>query len=312
MIMKNIAAILILLVSHTYGQSLERGISFYNKGKLKEAEKFFLTIDEDDHRRNYYLGRIAFDSNELDDAVDFFEDAAEKEKNSEYYTWLGNSLGVLAQNSNVFRQGILAPQVKDAYEVAVSIDPKNLDAQWGLLQYYIQAPGFMGGSYEKAEKTAIAIGATDPLKGCDAMISLYSAQEKYELLEKEYIKASKIDKDRLVNLGLFYQSKERFDEAFETFEGAYINDPTNYNSLYQIGRTSALSGKQLERGILCLLDYLKVEHKEGTPSHAGALMRLGMIYEKQGNKSKAIDSYKESLRQDPEMDLAMEGLERLK
>lgn len=312
MIKKNLSSFFILLTYFGYAQSLNVGIDLFDLGEFEKSKVFFLTISEENSERNYYLGRIAFEDDELDDAVDFFEDAIDQKELSKYYTWLGNSLGIKAQNSNFLTQGILAPQIKSAYEMAVSIDAKNIVAQWGLVQYYSQAPGFMGGSWEKAEETALAIGKINELEGCDAMITVYAAQEKYDMVEEQHIKASEIDKMRLVNLGIFYQSRKRFNEAFETFENAHLNDSTDYNSLYQIGRTSALVGTRFERGIQCLTDYLNEKHHEGTPSHAGAYMRLGMIYEKQGNKAKAIESYQQSIKQDPEMDLAIQGLQRLK
>lgn len=312
MIRKNISLALILVSFFGFSQSLKKGVDLFDQGKLKQAKTFFTAIDDENAERNYYLGRIAFDEDEWDDAVDFFEDAIDEEESSTYYTWLGNSLGVMAQNANIIRQGMLAPQIKDAYEKAVSLNPREMDAQWGLVQYYTQAPSFMGGSYEKAEETAKAIKKIDPLRGSDALAIVYNGLEKYDLAEKEYITASKLDSKRLLNLGMFYQRRSDYEKAFETFEKAIATDSTDFGSLYQIGKTSALSGLKLDRGIVCLDDYLKEEPQNGNPSHAGALMRLGMIYEKKGSKSEAIASYKKSLKLEPNMEQAEDGLARLK
>lgn len=79
-----------------------------------------------------------------------------------------------------------------------------------------------------------------------------------------------------------------------------------------MGRTCAISGLHLRRGEECLTRYLSYEPKPKEPSRAGARMRLGMIYEKLGDKSKAKIYYQDALQKDPNMKEAKKGLERVK
>ncbi len=305
--------VLLFFLSETaMAQLLTKGIELYEAGKLEEAERFF-SKNASTEQSMYYLGRIAFDKEEFRKAADYFEDVIEmNDRKADYYVWLGNSIGSYAGESNFFKQGILAPKIKSAYEKAVALDPKNVDGHWGLIEYYTQAPGVLGGSWEKAEETARIIKGLDVLEGHSALATVYQRQEEFDKAEKEYIAAAEYDKRRLLNLGFYYQGREKYDQAFTAFESAYEHDPENMSALYQIGRTSALSGKQSEKGIKSLQKYLDTEWQEGTPSHAGALMRLGMIYEKMGDKPNAVDHYERSLAQDPEMAQAKEGLSRLK
>lgn len=309
---QKLTGLLLLLSGAVLAQSLTKGVDLYQNGNSEAARAFFVK-NSGSAEAVYYLGRISFDEEDYRKAADYFEEAIElNDKKSDYHTWYGNAVGSYAGEVNFFRQGILAPKIKAAYEQAVSLDPKNIDAQWGLIEYYTQAPGILGGSWEKAEATAEVIKSLDILEGHDALATVYIRQEKFEEAEKEYIAASKIDKRRLLNLGFYYQGREQFEQAFSSFEMAYTNDSTNLGALYQIGRTSALSGKQTSKGIESLKNYLSQEWQEGTPSHAGALMRLGMIYEKMGKKSDAIKHYQSSLNEDPELKQAKEGLSRLK
>ena len=83
--------------------------------------------------------------------------------------------------------------------------------------------------------------------------------------------------------------------------------------LYQVGRTSALSGTRPELGIESLERYIKeTDASKAAPSHAAAKMRMAMIYEKQGDKAKAKGLYEASLKEDPKMELAKKGLKRVK
>lgn len=316
--MKNtlISLLLILGSSLSFSQSINVGIQKYQNRQYKEAKQVFENIDNgntDYAKAQYYLGRIAFDDEKLDAAEEYFEEAIDYDgSNAEYHYWYGNTIGSIAQEANVMRQGFLAPKVKNAYETAVKLDPKMIDAHWGLVEYYTLAPGFMGGSWEKAMQAARHIVTLNEERGRLAIITVYLRQEKFTEAEKEYQELLKIDQKYILNLGYFYQNQKEYNKAFELFEKEYQNNPENFAALYQIGRTSALSGQKVELGIKCLEQYLKQEPKENEPSHAAALMRLAMIYETTGDRNQAKEYYQKSLTKEPNMKLAKEGLARVK
>lgn len=300
-----------------FSQSLDEGVRLYKNQQLDQAGKALETIKSSDPayaEARFYLGRVAFDKEAYDDAWDYFKEAIKADgNNAQYYTWLGNAIGSIAQDAGKLRQASLAPKVKNAYVKAVELEPKSLDAQWGLVQFYTQAPGFMGGSWEKAEVAAKAIGKIDPLEGHDALATLYIRKEEPELAEKQYMAAAALAPNRLANLGAFYQNQQWYDKAFATFQKAFEQFPESMGMLYQVGRTSALSGTRADLGIKSLEQYLaETEVEKASPSHAAAKMRLAMIYEKQGNETKAKSLYEASLAEDPEMELAKEGLKRVK
>ena len=65
----------------------------------------------------------------------------------------------------MIKQGMLAPKMKKAWESAIALDPKNMSARTSLIQYYLQAPGFMGGSIDKAKEVAKQITGLNPAEG---------------------------------------------------------------------------------------------------------------------------------------------------
>ena len=297
-------------------QPITKAKQYYENGQLEQAHKILLTIDDDAadyHVAQYYLGRVAFDSNELDDAADYFEEAIDHRNDiSDYHLWYGNALGTIAQDANIVRQGFLAPKIKAAFEQAVALDSRNRDALWGLVQYYTQAPGFMGGSYQKALDMAGLLYQVDKVQGYLARATVYQAEEKFDLVEKQYQQAAGIDPVYYFRLGYFYQQHGRYDEAFDTFDQLSTYDEHQLNALYQIGRTSAFSGKQAEKGVKALQQYLQADVADNAPSHAAAKMRLGMIYEKTGQKTQAIRYYEEAVAADASLTDASEGLKRLR
>jgi tetratricopeptide (TPR) repeat protein len=304
------------LASVVQAQSIASAIDQYNARQLDQAKTSFKAIKPNNAvyaEALFYLGRIAFDEKKYDDAVDYFEDAIDKNNMiAKYHTWYGNAIGTVTQSAGKIRQGMLAPKIKNAYKRAAELDPKDLDAQWGLLEFYTQAPSFMGGSWDDAIIAANSIAKVNKFEGHRAKATIYQRQEDWPKAEIELIALSELDQRYLINLGLFYQTRGEYDKSSNAFEKDVAINKENWGSVYQIGKNSAISGTNTVRGIECLTLYLAADRDANLPSASGANARLGMIYEKTGQEEKAKALYEKSLAQDPSMELAKEGLKRLK
>lgn len=307
---------LLIIPSLCLGQNtIDQARSLFESKKYTEAKTILAKIGEgqkDYAAARYYLGRIAFDQNALDDAEDYMEEAIEaNDKVADYHYWLGSILGTVARDANVLRQGMLAPKIRDSFEKTVALDPKNMDAHWGLISFYTEAPGFMGGSYEKALTEAAAIKKLNEADGHRAYGLIYTKQEKYADAEKEYLLAYKANPAYTNPVINFYLNRKQYDKAFAFLEEALKSQPDNMLLVYQVGRTSAITGEKLDRGEQCLVRYLSYTPGQNEPSHAGAQMRLGQIYEKRGNKAEAKKRYEAALKQEPSQKEAKDGLARV-
>ena len=311
--------ILILLFSATtmFGQThLEKAKKLFDEKKYEEAKELLASI-KDDHKDYaascYYLGRIAFNEEKYEEAEEYLEEAVDRNgKVADYHYWYASAMGNVAQNANTLKQGILAPRIKSEFEKTVELDPKNVAAHWGLIEFYTQAPGFMGGSWEKAEGTAKGIMKINTPEGHRALGIVYERQEKWEEAEKQFLLAYKTDPTFVHNLCNYYIRLKKFDKAFALFEEISKKNETDMLAIYQIGRISAISGQKLDRGEECLLKYLSYAPKQNEPSHAGANMRLAQIKEKKGNKPEAKKLYETALKLDANLKEAKEGLTRVK
>lgn len=294
---------------------IEQVKTLYEQGKLEQVKKIVSSVDEkeaDFAAARYYLGRVAFDEKKYDNASDYFEEAIEaNNKVADYHNWLGNTYGTIAQDANLIKQGMLAPKMKKAWENAIALDAKNLDARTSLIQYYLQAPGFMGGSVDKAKDVAAQILKINPAEGHRQRGNVYMHEKKIAEAEKEFIEMAKADPNYVSGLANFYTGQKQYDKAFTLFEEALKKNPDDYLSIYQIGKTSALSGQKLDRGEECLKKYLAYTPKQNEPTHAGANMRWAQIKEKKGNKAEAKKLFEVALKMDSNLKEAKEGLERL-
>ncbi|MBC7922400.1 MAG: tetratricopeptide repeat protein, partial [Ferruginibacter sp.] len=278
--------------------------SLFESRQYGEAGQLLKAIDDnspDYAEAQYYLGRIAVQHRQHEEAADRFREAVDANpKNADYHYWLGAAYGLCARDANPIRQGFLANKIKSEFEQTLRLDPNHQSATWGLVQFYVRAPGFMGGGKEKARQVANRLRTLNPAEGHLAMAFIHTQDKKMDLAEKEYLALTRAapDSGRYVHaLGNFYQNTQQYDKAFETFEN-FLKQTSlpNLPVVFQIGKTSALSGKRLERGESCLLSYLKHQPQGNEPSLAGANFRLGMIYEKQNRKAEARKHYEIALR----------------
>lgn len=88
-------------------------------------------------------------------------------------------------------------------------------------------------------------------------------------------------------------------------------DPTYMPGWFQIGHMAALTGANLQRGEEALRKYLAYTPHTDEPPLYRAHFWLGGIYEKQGKKAEAKQSYNTSLRINPGQKDVAEALKRV-
>jgi len=261
--------------------------SLFDAKKLAEAQTAFeqLAAAHPKHPEvNFYLGELALRRQELEKATAYFERAAAAAPTvSRYQRRLGDAWGSQAAAASIFRQPGLAKKCLAAYERAVVLDPKDIDARLSVFEYYRRAPSLFGGGFEKASATAKAIKDLDAPRGRVAFATLYVG-------EKDYAK------------------------AFAEFDDVLKTNPDDYTALYQIGRLAALTGQFIDRGVTSLRRCLELSPPTtpNTPGHAAAQWRLGHLLEHKKDLPGARAAYEASLKLDPTFTAAAGSLKKLK
>jgi tetratricopeptide (TPR) repeat protein len=102
---------------------------------------------------SFQLGRQSYEKEAYAAAIEAFSTAVRLAPNtSTYHHWLGKSYGRLAQNSNFLKAYRLAAKTRTELERAVTLDDKNIEAIEDLMEFYRQAPVFLGGGQDKADR----------------------------------------------------------------------------------------------------------------------------------------------------------------
>lgn len=265
---------------------------------------------------SFVQGCLVWDEEKSDASIKLFEAAAAAApSNSDYQLWLGNAYGVKAQRANPLSQAMLARKTKAAFDRAVQLDPDNLQARDGLMQYYLQAPGFVGGSVEKASEQAQAIRQRDRYLGGFAVISVANKRKDLAGVERELqaLRAAYPDSIAVVtSLVALYGQQSRWRDLWTVLDGAEQGRLASHPRLpFLIGRAAALSGEQLPRGEVALLRYIGTPPAPGEPRTSSAQFRLGQVYEKQGKLEPARTAYRAALALDPKNADATRALKAL-
>src|SRR6266496_1295314 len=146
----------------------EEAIRLFDARQFERARPLLeaaLAEDPGDARAASYLGRLLLAANDLDRAIESLEKSvALEESNAQYHLWLGRAYGQRAIHASVLKQPALARKVKKEFESASRLDPDNLEARFGLIEYYLRAPGVLGGSPKKADEQAEEICRRDLLR----------------------------------------------------------------------------------------------------------------------------------------------------
>ena len=297
----------------------DEGVRLFRSGRFADARSRLAPVAAADPRNGtaaFYLGRAELAEGNGELAAAWLERAARAAPDSSAYQyWLGNAYARQAVRAGRLKQARLAGRIRGAYERAIALDADNLDARSALLQYYVVAPGIMGGSVDRARRQAGEIARRSPLRGRLADGVIAERGKDVALAEREYQAAVAAAPDSAIGysvLGDLYRRTGRYDQAFATFARMQRALPDEAAPLYLIGRTSAVSGQRMDEGAAALRRYLAATRRDTDPPLASAHFRLGTILEKQGRRDLARREYEATLRLDPEQKEAREGLARVR
>ena len=299
-----------------WAQSVEEGIQLFNAKKYAEAHAALLPQGQTDAAAAFYLGRIEMENNDSDKAAEWFERAVTlNPKSAAYYDWLARAYGTQAEHTSKFRLPFLARKLKNALDTGLGLDPDNLDVRDDLIVYYTRAPGFLGGSKEKALEMVVEIKKRNAYRGSAAAANLCVATKDTVCAERELQEMATTYPDSAnvyASLAAFYTSQKQFDNAFAVLDQRLRARPNEPITLYQVGRTASISGQNLDQGEQALKAYLVGPMPERGPEPAHAHYRLGTIYEKKGAKDLAREEYRSALQLNPRHQDARKALANLK
>ncbi len=198
-----------------------------------EASLALLDKSSSDSATLFLIGRDYFMLGDFKKSTDYLQKATLSDpKNSEYMDWLGRAYGKRAETSNPLTAPSLASKARQAFEHSVALDPRNSDALGDLFDFYLEAPGFLGGGYDRASKVADQISALIPLKGFSSKRSSPRSAKNFDTAEQQLRQAVAVAPQAIghvIALAKFLANQGRIRESDAVFleaQKAHPNAPT--------------------------------------------------------------------------------------
>lgn len=233
--------------------------------------------------------------------------------NGRFHLWLGRVYGEKADRANFLAAAGLAGKVRDEFERSVQLNPKDIEARLDLAEFYIDAPGIVGGGEQKAREQARLIGALEPSREHWIYARLAEKKKDPATAEREYhqyIDLSHGDAEAWLNLALFFRHQKRFDDMEQAiFKLSQAPNPEP-DVLWEASAMLERAGRGYPLATELVNRYLASDPVEKAPAFRAHYLR-GALLEKQGDKAGAAREYRASLSLVRNFGMAQQALNRV-
>jgi tetratricopeptide (TPR) repeat protein len=253
---------------------LERAQKLYRFTDYTGSLKILLPMPNKDGAVDLLIGKNYYGLGDPKKATEFIEKAIAAEPGrAEYYLWMGRAYGRRAETSSPFTAPGLASKARQNFEKAVELDPKNLEALSDLFEYYLEAPGFLGGGMDKATRTAQRMAALDEIEGHWAQARIAEKRKEYTGAEEQLRRAVELapkQVGRLLDLAKFLSRQGRYQESDKAFQTAEKIEPDSPRVMFAEADAYIKSGRNLATARKLLQRYLGSSLTPDDPPRADA------------------------------------------
>jgi len=273
--------LLVFAASVGWAGSAELGQArkLYNFTEFEQSLKVLQAIPDKDGPVYELMGRNYYMQADYRRASEVLEKAvAADPDNSEYALWLGRALGRRAETSSPFTAPGFASKARQYFEKAAQLNPRNLEALSDLFEYYLEAPGFLGGGLDKARATADRIAAIDPAEGYWSQAKLEEKRKEFGSAEEHLRRAIEVSPHqvgRFLELARFLARQGRYQESDQSLARAAKIAPDSPRVIFATADLYIKDGRNLELARNLLKRYLTLALSPEDPprSQAEKLLR---------------------------------------
>jgi tetratricopeptide (TPR) repeat protein len=256
---------------------LERARRLYDLTAFDQSLRVLEAIPAKDAAVYDLMGRDYYMQGDYKRSTEALEKALAAEPGGSLHAlWLGRAYGRRAESASWFTAPGFASKARQYMERSVELDPRNLEALSDLFDYYLEAPGFLGGGAEKAQRAADAIAWLSPADGYLAKAKLAEKRREYCAAEahlRSAVEAAPRQIGKLIELARFLVRQGRVQEADQSLARAEAIEPGSPRLMIAKADIYIKTGrKQQAREIL--ERYLSAQLSPDDPPRSEALRLL--------------------------------------
>jgi tetratricopeptide (TPR) repeat protein len=309
-----VLSLLSILSSHAAAQSPQDLLA---AGRVDQA---LLTLEAQIHtaptaEAYNFLCRAHFELSAWDAGIAACEKAtALAPSNGAYHLWLARIYGEKADRAGFLKAVGLAGKVRTEFERAVELSPNSWEARTDLAEFYLEAPGIVGGGKDKALAQAELLAPLNPAMAHWVKARVAERNKDHVAAEKEYraaIEASQGGARAWLNLAGFYRHLNRLDDmeqALRTMESRPVDHPA---ALVDAAGMLLRTSRDHPMAIRLVRRYIDSSNTVEEAPVFKAHTLLGELLEKQGDRPAAAEEYRAALAMAHTFRPAQEGLKRV-
>jgi tetratricopeptide (TPR) repeat protein len=256
------------------GSPYETARKLFNATDFEQSLKVLQTIPDKNAAVFELIGRDYFLLGEYKKASEALERAAQADPDSsEIALWAGRAFGRRAETSSMLTAPGFASRARQYFERAVQLDPRNLDALSDLFEYYLEAPGFLGGGMDKAQATAQQISNIDAGEGHWSQAKIAEKRKEYGSAEAQLRRAIELSPQRVgrfIELAKFLAKQGRYEEAEQSLAQAEKIAPSSPKLIYAKADLYIRNKRNLDVAKSLLIRYLSMNLSPDDPPRSEA------------------------------------------
>jgi tetratricopeptide (TPR) repeat protein len=209
---------------------------------------------------------------------------------------LGKTLGWKAMTGGVMSALGYAGDMRDAFKKAVELDPRNMDARFSLLQFYMMAPGIMGGGTGKAETLAAQTSTLNADAGRIMAAMLDLAADRASKAEAAAValrpgtdeELNERQESLLASIGNNYLHEKKYADAERVLREGQKRFPEGDDATYLLARVQQEQGKHREA-------VATLEQQVAKQARARVHYRMGQSLQALGEKARAASAFEKAI-----------------
>lgn len=258
-----------------------RAYDLYQRTEYHQSLLELLPLTPKDAASLQLIGQNYFMLGEYKKATESLEKAAAlAPDDAQAWLWLGRAYGRRAETSNPFSAPGYATKARQMFERAVALDPSSKEAFGDLFDFYLEAPGFLGGGHNKAEALAARVSQIDPAEGLYLQAQIDDRRNQFDSAEEKLRRAIEIapaQPGRFLELAKFLGRRGRIAESEAMFEEAARLAPNNPHQMFDRASLYIKQRRNLAQARALLELYLRLPLTPGDPPRDRAELLLKKI-----------------------------------
>ncbi len=256
----------------------DRAHELYQRTEYQQSLNVLAPLASKDAETLLLMGQNYFMLGEYKKATDSLEKALSLGNPSAHlYMWLGRAYGRRAETSGPLTAPGYASHARRMFEKAVDLDISNRDAVGDLFDYYIGAPGFLGGGLNKAEELTRKVRLVDAAESYYLQAQIDDKRKQYDEAEKQLrhaMEAAPKQVSRILDLARYLAKRGRTKESDTLFDQAEHMAPGNPRVLFYRAEAYVEDRRNLEtaRGLLERYLHLPLTPDDPPRGRAEALL----------------------------------------